>query len=70
MPHEYFDFESHSTEGLMLSAAMLNKYREDEEIAMEKMKNKSPKLQKGGNRARKLKGERPDRMKNLQNKHK
>ncbi len=65
MPHEYFDFESHSTEGLMLSAAMLNKYREDEEIAMEKAKNKSPSAHKGNVRAKKLKGQRPGRMKNL-----
>jgi len=70
MPHEFLDFESHSVEGLMLSAALLEDYRIAEGEEMQKERQKSPKARQGSSRASRLKGSHSGRVSRLPKKKK
>lgn len=65
MPHEYLEFEKVSTDGLMLSAGLLQDFREAENAAQIKESKKSPKAREGTKRAQGMKSSHTGRLKNL-----
>jgi len=68
MPHEYLGYPKASIPGLLLSQDLLVQYREEENKAQERQSNKSPKLQKGEQRSKRISKQNPSRMKNMKKK--
>lgn len=70
MPHEFLDYEKNSIEGLLLSADLLSKYKEEEAEVQERESKKSSRLREGNRKSKRAGKTMPRRTANLPKKRK